>query len=128
MRAIDREGGRKTGDWLTLLDTTAHVHLSLLPLSMPRAPLPPPRALCHHHRTPLHPAPQSQVILTTYDVVRVDWQVLLGLQPHVVIFDEAQRLKSTKSKQYEAAMQLTRNCSVFGLSGARGLIGRPAAD
>lgn len=58
-----------------------------------------------------------QVILTSYDVVRVDAASLAALHPHAVILDEVHKLKNAKSKQYEAAMQLPTKYR-YGLSGA----------
>jgi superfamily II DNA or RNA helicase len=57
-----------------------------------------------------------QVILTSYDTLRVDAASLADLHPHAVIFDEAHKLKNAKSKQYEAAASLPTKYR-YGLSG-----------
>jgi SNF2 family DNA or RNA helicase len=56
------------------------------------------------------------VILTSYDTLRVDAPSLNALHPHAVIFDEAHKLKNSKSKQYEAAQALDTKYR-YGLSG-----------
>lgn len=57
-----------------------------------------------------------QVILTSYDTLRVDTAALADLHPHAVIYDEAHKLKNSKSKQYEAALALPTKYR-YGLSG-----------
>jgi len=65
-----------------------------------------------------------QVILTSYDTLRVDAAAIRDLQPHAVIFDEAHKLKNSKSKQYEAALSLDTKYR-YGLSGEHR---QPAGD
>jgi SNF2 family DNA or RNA helicase len=66
-----------------------------------------------------------QVILTSYDTLRVDSAALADLHPHAVIYDEAHKLKNSKSKQYEAALALPTKYR-YGLSGTQhGLTGPP---
>jgi hypothetical protein len=65
---------------------------------------------CRHKQT------QHQVIVTSYDVVRVDGDSLAALRPHAVVFDEVQKMKNDRSKQYEAAALLPTKAR-FGLSG-----------
>lgn len=57
------------------------------------------------------------MILTSYDTLRVDAPALNALHPHALIFDEAHKLKNSKSKQYEAAQSLNTKYR-FALSGA----------
>jgi hypothetical protein len=47
----------------------------------------------------------------------LDFAALAGLHPHVVVYDEAHKLKNSKSKQYEAALALPTKYR-YGLSGS----------
>lgn len=58
-----------------------------------------------------------EVILTSYDQLRINPDDILGLNPHVVIFDEAHRLKNSKSRVYEAVRRGLKTKFRYGLSG-----------
>ena len=58
----------------------------------------------------------SDVIITSYGVLRQDMEKLAQSQFGVAIFDEAQYLKNTATRQYEAALKIDSRIK-FGLTG-----------
>lgn len=85
----------------------------------PRTGLPVLPCRCVTDATVYSACATLQVILTSYDTLRVDAAALNYLHPHAVMFDEAHKLKNAKSKQYEAAQSLTTRYR-YGLSGEDG--------
>lgn len=58
-----------------------------------------------------------EVVLTSYDQLRINTDDILGMNFHVVIFDEAHRLKNSKSRVYEAVKRGLQTKFRYGLSG-----------
>ena len=60
----------------------------------------------------------TEVIITSYDQMRIEVERLKTFRPNAVVFDECHRLKDYKSLRTKAAKDLARGVGyVFGLSG-----------
>lgn len=67
----------------------------------------------HGSQWEIRKAARCNVILTTYDTIRIYWKHLSVIDYHCIILDESQKIKNINSQTYDAVCQLS---CVFRLS------------